>query len=202
MKPFSSSGRRSRERSGLPSPQRLSAAVTSRAFLRFLVVRVRASPMLGAPLKAIEVRRDQSSRSSRCRRPGRRGSRRGTTSPSAKQRTTWATASTSRMVARNWLPMPLRPWRLRAEPLNINEGAVGHDSATWRAWPVRRARIGHRDLADVRAPMVQTASSPPAPPPSRSAHEDGRLATFGRPTMPHFEAHRCSSFMEMGTANA
>ena len=73
-------------------------------------------------------------------------------SESSKQRTTCATASTSRMVARNWLPRPSPFDAPRTRPaISTKVSRVGMICADLAiAGELVEPRIGHRDLADIR----------------------------------------------------
>ena len=73
------------------------------------------------------------------------------TSPSSKQRTTWAIASHSRMLARNWLPSPSPFDAPRTRPAMSTKvrrvGMISFELAI--AASVVEPRVGHGDVADV-----------------------------------------------------
>ena len=74
------------------------------------------------------------------------------TSSSSKQRTTCAMASTSRILARNWLPSPSPLRRAAHQAGDVHEGQPRRHDLD-RLGELRQlieARIGHRDLADIR----------------------------------------------------
>ena len=108
------------------------------------------------------------------------------TSPSSKQRSTWAIASTSRMVARNWLPRP--------SPFDA--------PLTKPAMSTKVMRVGIivLELA-IAASLSRRASGTPTSPTLGSMVQNGKFAacaaavfvkalksvdlpTFGKPTMP------------------
>ena len=93
------------------------------------------------------------------------------TSASSKQRSTWTMASTSRMLARNWLPRP-SPLRGAAHQAgDVDEFQLGRDDLgrLGRSRPACRAAGRAPRRGRHWARWCRTDSSPPAPPRSRSA---------------------------------
>ena len=113
-----------------------------------------------------------------------------TTLSSAKQRTTCAIASVSRIVARNWLPSP-SPFDAPATSpaMSTNSTVAGQHLFRMRDRGERaEARIGHLDDADVgldRAERIVLGGDARA----RQRVEERRLADVGQPDDAAFEAH-------------
>jgi hypothetical protein len=86
------------------------------------------------------------------------------TSPSSKQRSTWAMASTSRILARNWLPSPSPFDAPFTSPGDVDEGHPGRDDLLRPGdlGQLVEPRVRHRHLAHVGLDGAERESSPPA----------------------------------------
>ena len=93
------------------------------------------------------------------------------TSPSSKQRSTWAIASTSRMLPRNWLPSPSPLRGALHQAGDVDELELGRDDLGRARRSPRACRAADRARRRGRrsARWCRTDSSPPAPPGWRSA---------------------------------
>jgi hypothetical protein len=116
------------------------------------------------------------------------------TSGSSKQRTTWQTASTSRMWARNWLPSPSpRDAPSTSPAMSTKRIAVG----TFRADEASSASVssrgvGHRDDPDVRLDGAEREVRRLRAR-ARERVEQRRLADVGQTDETDGEGHRTSS---------
>src|SRR6266702_6966203 len=191
---FSSSAVRSRRRAGLPSRNNASARLTRSS------VSLASFASLSLPLaffSSASVRRSRLSRSASISSVSMVsmsaiGSIRFSTwvtSVSSKQRTTCAMASTSRILARNWLPRPSPREPPRTRPaMSTKVSRVG----TIFADLASLARTSRRASGTATSPtlgsmvlngyFVACAAAV-----SVSALKSVDLPTFGRPTMPHLK---------------
>ena len=72
-------------------------------------------------------------------------------SPSSKQRTTWAMASHSQILARNWFPRPSPFDAPRTRPaISTKVSRVGMISFDPAISAHGKPRVGHSDVADIR----------------------------------------------------
>ncbi|EGH00209.1 hypothetical protein imdm_1532 [gamma proteobacterium IMCC2047] len=107
---------------------------------------------------------------------------------SSKQRTTWAIASVSRMLARNWLPKPSPLEAPATKPaISTNSMVVG----TTRSGLTMAASLSWRGSGTGTMPefgsMVQKGKFSAPMRASVSALNSVDLPTLGRPTMPHLK---------------
>ena len=112
-------------------------------------------------------------------------------SPSSKQRTTWAMASTSRMLARNWLPRPSPFEAPRTRPaMSTKVSRVGMICCGLRdRRELVEPRIGHRDLADIRLDGAERIIRRLRRRRLRQRVEERRLADIGQSDDAAFETH-------------
>jgi hypothetical protein len=142
-----------RRRAGLPSWSRASAfsiiGRTVSASLSLPVARLRIWTMRRSRLSRSESISSVSTVSASAT-----GSMRPSTwvmSSSSKQRRTWTIASTSRMLARNWLPRPSPLEAPRTSPaMSTKEMRVGSSPSTRIAGDLLQPLVGDRDIAGIR----------------------------------------------------
>ena len=131
------------------------------------------------------------SRSSRYRRAGSMRPSTWVTSPSSKQRTTWAIASHSRILARNWLPSPSPLEAPRTRPAMSTKvsrvGMISFEPAISRQRV--QPRIGHRDVADVGLDGAERIVGRLRRGGLRQRVEERRLADIRQADDAAFEAH-------------
>ena len=115
-------------------------------------------------------------------------------SESSKQRTTCATASTSRMVARNWLPRPSPLEAPRTRPaISTKVSRVGMICADLAiVGQLVEPRIGHRDLADIRLDGAERIIRRLRRRRLGQRIEQRRLADIGQSDDTAFESHDVS----------
>ncbi len=112
-------------------------------------------------------------------------------SPSTKQRTTWAMASHSRILARNWLPRPSPLEAPRTSPamstkvrrvgmISFDPGDLGQHF---------KARIGHGDVADIGLDGAEGIVRRLRRRRLRQGVEQGRFADVGQAHDAAFETH-------------
>ena len=150
----SSSGLRSRNRAGLPSRSSTSARLT-RSSCSFASLSLPLAFLARLSTRFSRLSRSASISSVSMVSISASGAILPSTwvmSESSKQRTTCATASTSRMVARNWLPRPSPLEAPRTRPaISTKVSRVGMICAGFGdLGELVEPRIGHRDLADIR----------------------------------------------------
>ena len=120
-------------------------------------------------------------------------------SESSKQRTTCATASTSRMVARNWLPRPSPLEAPRTRPAISTKvsrvGMICADLAIVRQ--LVEPGIRHRDLADIRLDGAERIIRRLRRCRLGQRVEQRRLADIGQPDDTAFESHSSSDLLVM-----
>ena len=192
---FSSSGLRSTKRAGLPS--RSSASDALDQVERLLGLLVLAAPWPSSPAHRRASpgcrgrRASARSRWSRCRRPDRCWPSTWVTSSSSKQRTTWAMASTSRMLARNWLPSPSPFDAPRTRPAMSTKvsrvGTISADLASSASSSSRGSGTAHD--ADVRLDGAERIVRRLRRRGLGQRIEQRRLADIGQADDAAFEAH-------------
>ena len=192
----SSSGLRSRNRAGLPSRSSTSARLTRSSC---------SLASLSLPLAFLERLSTRFSRLSRSASISSVSmvsmSASGAILPStwvmsesSKQRTTCATASTSRMVARNWLPRPSPLEAPRTRPaISTKVSRVGMICAgLGDRRQLVEPRIGHRDLADIRLDGAERIVRRLRRRRLGQRVEQRRLADIGQSDDAAFESHDVS----------
>ncbi len=124
-------------------------------------------------------------------------------SPSSKQRTTWAMASHSRILARNWLPRPSPCEAPRTRPaMSTKVRRVGTICAELAISRQRvEARIRHRHLADIRLDGAERIIRRLRRRGLRQRVEEGRLADVRQADDAAFEAHDCSTAVRIAVGS-
>ena len=108
---------------------------------------------------------------------------------SSKQRTTCTIASTSRMLARNWLPRPSPLRRAAHQAGDVDEVDRGGDLLSgWTSATSASSRSSGTGRRRRSARSCRTDSSPPRRLARDSALKSVDLPTLGRPTMPQDNA--------------
>ena len=189
----SSSGLRSRNRAGLPSRSSTSARLT-RSSCSLASLSLPLAFLVRLSTRFSRLSRSASINSVSMVSMSASGAILPSTwvmSESSKQRTTCAIASTSRMVARNWLPSPSPLEAPRTSPaISTKVSRVGMICAGFGdGRELVEPRIGHRDLADIRLDGAERIVRRLRRRRLRQRIEQRRLADIGQPDDTAFESH-------------